>query len=225
VLPRTPPDSIVIRTDDFTFYMGARVDETWPARAEQTRDALGANLEMLALHEDAVVPTLAHQLGVAWPSEQPDFDVSLRANVMGEGDPTCDAALPRMLYVRDTRSSAPRPAVFFACVLDRTFGRLEGESLLRRGIEGVRAGLVEPARKQTEGLYGCISAYAVATVVVAVARDEKAAQVIEHDLGDRCSTKALDWLGHQWIKRVRDEESAEGFGRRAATELSASNVP
>jgi hypothetical protein len=203
VLSRVPPEEIIVRTTSFAFHMGARVDERWPEKAEETRASLGQALSVLLVEEDTTVPILARQLGVTWPDDPLDFDVVLRAGGRGDG---CDAKVPRLL---DVGEAAPR--VFFACVLERSFGRLREESALHRGLTGGRA--------DAEPVYACIVAYAVGAVMVAQASDRDEARAIENRLGDACTKGALAWVSREWIKRVRGGESAEAFGARAAREI------
>jgi hypothetical protein len=184
--------------------MGAAVDPTWPDKAEETRMALGARLPELLEEEDTTVPILAHQLGVAWPSEALDFDVILA----GEDSRPCDAKIPRLLL-----AGGGEGRVFFACVLERSFARIAEQGELHRSMAAVNAHEAEP-------VYACIVAYAVAAVMVARARDPKEAHAVEARLSAGCTPDALDWVAREWIKRVRNEETAEAFGTRAAVALA-----
>jgi hypothetical protein len=205
LLPRTPPREIVVRTTSFRFHMGARVDETWPVRAEETRAALGQLLPVLLEEEDTTVPVLAKELGVAWPDDPVDFDARL-----GPGAAPCDPKMARVLDV-----SGGRARMFFACVLERAFMRLAPESAAYRGVESGSAG--EP---QAERLYACIVTVAVSTVLVARADDKEDARGVERGLAEGCDPRALDWVAREWIKRVREEETADAFGARAARALA-----
>ena len=212
-LRHTPPEEIVIRTDRFRFHTGARIDETWPARAEETRVALGAAMELLLEEEDTTVPILARQLGVDWPSDPVDFDV-LPRGPRSPPDP-CAGGLRRRLSVGDTS-----PVLFFACTLDASLAWLKGESALYRGMGTAGAGDAGGGGPATrDGLYACIVRYAVAAVLVARTPDRREAKRAEVALGEACAPKVIDWLGREWVKRVREEESAEAFGARAGREI------
>jgi len=204
-VPRLPPEEIVVRTTSFAFRMGARVDEAWPARADETRAALGGELTALLEEEDITVPLLARQLGVTWPDEPLAFDVAM--GPPGHVGP-CDAEVPRLLHVA---RQGPPPAMFFACVLGRGFVRLAEESPLFRAI-GARV----RSREDAARLYACVVGYAVAATLAASRREPRTTRLLEQGLGERCTPAMLDWLGREWVKRVRDEESAAGFGARAA---------
>jgi hypothetical protein len=65
----------------------------------------------------------------------------------------------------------------------------------------------------------------VAAVVIAEAHDEKSSQAVEQGLGDSCSPAALTWVAHEWIKRVREQETAEVFGTRAGMEIAVATGP
>jgi len=184
--------------------MGAAVDPTWPEKAEETRMALGARLPELLDEEDTDVPILAHQLGVAWPDDALDFDVILA----GDERRPCDAKIPRLLLV-----GGGEGRVFFACVLERSFARLAQQAELHRELTAANAAQAEP-------LYACIVAYAVAAVMVARASEPKEARTVESRLSDDCTPRMLDWLGREWVKRVRGEETAGAFAARAALALA-----
>jgi hypothetical protein len=223
MLHHPPADEVVIRTDRFAFHMGAKVDPTWLPDAERTRAVLGAALATLLEDEDTAVPVLARQLGVAWPDEPLAFEVALRderdprspAKSLGPCDPARASGLPRRLEVA---SAGEAPGRFFACVLARSFARLEGEGELGKALAPLsRDGGAEPSHA-----YGCVVAVAIGALGVAGADGAKAARAIEADahLEAACSPKELAWVSREWIKRVRDEESAAAFGARLARELA-----
>jgi hypothetical protein len=216
-VPREPPRRIIVRTTSFAFHMGAHVDESWPSKAEETRAVLGQMLTVLLDEEDATVPVLARQLGVTWPDtgldDALDFDVELEASA------SCDSNMPRVLGV--ARGGEPR--VFFGCVLARAFVRLEHESAVYRGLVktgGVSATRAVPADEQ---LYACIVTYAVSAVLVARAQDKAEARAVERGLAAACDRRALDWMAAEWIKRVREDESPQAFGARAADAMRAAH--
>jgi hypothetical protein len=199
--------------------LGARVDLAWTAEADAARTAVGRALEVVLDEEDTVVPTLARQLGLPRPTEPLDFDVSFRGAV---DDGPCDSGLPRRLYVT-TSGTAPTP--FFACVLGRAFERTAPESEIYRAILAAAPPHGEAAERARDRLYACIVRYAVATVLLATPRDRRVARAIERGLGESCSPPALDWMGREWVKRVREDEGAAAFGARAAREAEASASP
>jgi hypothetical protein len=213
IVPRLPAREILVRTTSFTFRMGAAVDETWPEKAEETRASLGAAVATLLEEEDTTVPILARELGVTWPNDPLAFDVILR----DEASTPCGAKLPRLLQV-----GGGGARVFFACALERAFARLGEEGALRQGMtkgrgqteDSVRA---EPA--ELDRLYACVVAYAVAAVMVARADGKKEAREAESRLGDACTPGALQWVAKEWIRRVKEEESAEEWGERAGREM------
>jgi hypothetical protein len=209
VIPRTPPDEIVVRTTGFAFHSGAKVDATWPAKADATRLALGASLAVLLDQEDAVVPTLTRQLGVTWPSDPLDFDVSLATD--DAEDAPCAPKLPRVLALTPKGD----PTVFFACVLDRAFTRLVEESALYRAIAAAH-----PPADDAKRLYECVARYAVASAVIAGSVGVSAARdrALDASLAASCSPAALEWVEREWVKRVREEETVDGFGARAGRE-------
>jgi hypothetical protein len=206
--PRVAADTIVVRTDSFVFRTGVAVDPTWPAQAETTRAALGGALEVLLEDEGAVVPVVARELGVAWPEDRAAFDVALVEAGRGS-DAVCAGGLASRLSV----ASGSRPVPFFACVLERALDRLADASALRRAIGG------SAAREEGDALYGCIVRYAVTAALVAghrPSRDDAAS--LDAGLAARCSPAMVSWASHAWLKRVREEEGAEAFGRRAWVE-------
>ena len=209
-LTRVVPEAIIIRTTSFAFHLGAGVDPTWPAKSEKARAELGRALSVLLDEEDTAVPLLARQLGVAWPSETVDFDVVLRD---AEGRAPCDAKLPRLLEVGRTPAR-----LFFACVLERSFARLAPDSSLYRAIAASRPSIADPGGEASR-LYACVTAYAVSALMVAQTHDEGEQRATEEALGEECAPRALAWVGHAWIKRVRGVETAEAFGARAAGEV------
>ncbi len=169
-LPRLPPDEVVVRTTNFVFHMGVRVDEAWATEAEEARAALGSALGVLLDEEDSVVPTLARQLGVPWPGEALDFDVSFRGE---RDDGPCDSSVPRRLYVATSRAA---PAQFFACVLNRSFVRLAGESAVYRAILATLEQHGDVTAQASERLHACFVRYAVASVVLAGSLDKRVAR-------------------------------------------------
>jgi hypothetical protein len=203
VLPRVAPNELVVRTESFAFHMGVGIDPTWPEKAEETRIALGARLPELLDEEDTTVPILARQLGVTWPGEVLDFDVILA----GEDSRPCDAKIARLLLAG---GGAGRD--FFACVLERSFARLGDQSELHRALTAANA-------READGLYACIVAYAVAAVMVARAEGRAEAHAAEARIAGSCSPGAEGWIGREWIKRVRSQETAAAFGERAAAAL------
>ena len=225
IVPRAPPDSIDIRTDRFTFHMGARVDPTWPAKAEQTRDALGGELAALMDQEDTTVPILARQLGVTLPDETTDFDVALLPGAPSGADTPCDAQLVGALHVRDRRLVPAQPAVFFACVLRRTFSKLMEKSGVHRAIVLAHAPIDEVGKREADHLYGCIMQFAVATVVSARDEDKDEAKRVLGGLPDACTPSELDWVSHTWVKRVREDESAMDYGSHAAKDAWSMKGP
>ncbi len=210
-LHHTPPDEIIVRTDRFVFHMGARVDEAWPARAEETRVALGRSAETLLDQEDTTVAILARQLGVVWPTEPLDFDVLLSADERDVAP--CATKLPRRLEVTLASIAHPQPDLFFACALERGFTRLAAESALARALGGA-------GDAGAGGFYACLTGYAVAVVLIAGTHDARVSRRLELGLSEMCSPRELDWLGTEWVKRVRDDESAEAFGARARRQLT-----
>jgi hypothetical protein len=218
---QAPPDEIIVRTDHFAFHMGIRVDEAWAARADGTRAAVGRAAEVLLEDEDTTVSILSRQLGVEFPREPLDFDVALTAPV--EPDVSgCDTKLPHRLELPVAAIAHPQPELFFACVLERAFTRLEPESVLARAMGAGRAGSGDG---RAGPLYACVVQYAVGTMLVARAHDAKVSRRLEVRLGEVCSERELDWLGKEWVKRVREDESAEAFGARAAKEASVNATP
>jgi hypothetical protein len=197
---RVPPDEIIVRTEHVAFHMGARVDPTWPAKAEETRVALGQAAEALLDDDGNAMEVLTRQLGVSWPEGTLDYDVALRP----DGAALCGEALPRRL---DVAPKGDAPDLFFACVLERTLARLEAESSLARTLGSSH--------------YPCVVRYAVSALLVArLARaNARMARTIEVRLADACGPEELDWLGKEWVKRVREDETAESFGARLAREL------
>ena len=165
VPPRLPPDEVVVRTASFAFHMGARVDETWTTQADDARTALGSAIAVLLDEEDSAVPTLARQLGVVWPAEPLDFDVSFRGH---RDDGPCDSGVPFRLVVTSSRAT---PTPFFACVLERGFVRLARESTIYRAVLATLEVHGEAAETAAERLYGCMVRYAVSGVVLAGPRD------------------------------------------------------
>jgi len=214
---RPPADEIIIRTDRFAFHMGGRVDEAWLANAERTRAAVGAAVATLLDDEDTTVPILARQLGVEWPTDPLDFDVALLATE--DHAALCDArhaGLPRRL---DLAWSGEAPGRFFACILARSFARLEGESAMARGMKAATGD--RDAGAEVSALYRCFVEVAVAALLVPRTADKEASRAIDAALGATCSREALTWVAHEWVKRVREDESAEAFGARAVKEVGA----
>jgi hypothetical protein len=202
---RVIPDELVIRTGRFAFHMGARVDETWPARAEETRAALGSSLGVVVDQEDTLVPMLTQELGIEWPREQLDVEVALSPPGVV---PACGDASSRRLTL-DPHDGA-EPTLLFACVLRKSLARLAPESAMYRAM---------PAVEGRDALYGCVVRYAVAAALVAGATDKSLKTALEQGLGESCDARELDWLGKEWLKRVLEEEGAASFGKRAGTEL------
>ena len=203
--PRIPAREIIVRTTSFSFHMGARVDDTWPRLADETRTALGLQLPVLLEEEDTTVPVLTRELGVRWPEEPVEFDA-----VLGGAEGPCDPKLPRVVDV-----SHGEARTFFGCVLQRSFARLSSESTMVRGIASVSGD------GRGASLYGCIAAYAVSAVLVARAAGKDEARAVEAGLAGQCEPQALSWVARDWIQRVREEESAEAFGARGAREVLA----
>lgn len=207
---RTPAREIIVRSSFFSFHMGALVDTSWPAKADETRAALGQLLPVLLEEEDTVVPVLARQLGVAWPAEPVDVNVVFRG-----GAAPCEVEASRPVDV-----SEGRPRTFFACVLERALARSSPTSGVFRGIEAHHGSALDDARPR-DRLYGCIVTFAVSAVLVVRAESRRDAQALEERLGTRCEPATLEWLAREWIKRVRDAETAEAFGARAMVELAS----
>jgi len=210
--PRVAPDTLVVRTTSFAFQMGKRVDETWPEKAEETRALLGQSLAVLLEEEDTTVPVLARQLGVVWPAEQVELDVKIGG---GDGAESRPLELPRLVVVGGGEPSR----AFFASVLERALVRLAPESAMFRAIASSRADAGEGAEGDGERLYACVAAVATYAVVVARARDEKDARGVERVIRERCAPREREWVTREWIARVKEEESAEAFGVRAARAL------
>jgi hypothetical protein len=205
---RSVPQEIVVRTSAFVFQMGGRADATWPLHADRTYEALARETSVLLTEEDALVPLVAQQLGFSWPPEPLDFDVVLAES--GGGGPCAGALASRV----DLDADHPEPVGFFACVLRRGIARVASKSAVAQAIERVRDGAPEPARDATAGLYGCISAYAVTSVLVV--RVPGSARVLAAPLEQACTRPALAWVSRRWLSRVRDEVTPESFGEEAA---------
>jgi hypothetical protein len=209
--PHPVPQEIVVRTTAFLFHMGARVDETWPARAEETYEALGKASSLMLEEEDVLVPMISQELGILWPREPLDFDV-----VLADREPTapCEGAFASRI---ELSPSMREPATFLACVVERGLARLAAGSAIQQAIERVRAPMSEPARARTSDLYACVFTYAASAAMVA--RMPEHARVLEAPLGRACTRPELAWMQGHWLGRVRQEVTSEAFGEEAARAL------
>jgi hypothetical protein len=218
---RPPPDEIVVRTDRFLFHMGVKNDEAWAEDSVRTRTSLGGALAILLDVEDTEIPILTRQLGLEWPSDPVDFDVALLprgAESLGPCDPS-RAGLSRRLEIAPM-GEAPGP--FFACVLERTFLVEKEKSTLYRAVLAGASDAAEAA-----ALYACIVRVAVTAVRVASAEDRKGREEVEAAarLRETCSEEALGWVSREWVKRVREEETAASLGARAMAALRRTASP
>ncbi len=207
--PHAPTDAIVVRTDHFTFRLGRAVDHDWPARADETRSALGRALSLLLERELEVVGALAEQLGVVFPAQPLAFDAALAR----DDGVACG--------VDGTLGLGPRvtPLSFFACVLERSFVSLGAGSAVHAGLASGGAGDADHA-------YRCIARYAVTAVVVAEVHPGPAdTRALDDALGAACDPAAIAWLSRAWVSRVHNAESADAFGARAGREVSPIQPP
>lgn len=213
-----------MRTDRFLFHMGVKNDEAWATDSVRTRTSLGGALATLLDVEDIEIPILTRQLGMEWPADPIDFDVALlpRGPRGAESSGPCDpsrAGLPGRLEIAPV-GEAPLP--FFACVLERAFARERDKSELYRAIlEGA------PEKADAAALYACIVRVAITALHAASEESRTGRDVVERGarLRDACSEDALEWVSREWVKRVREEETAGAFGARAAALLRRTASP
>jgi hypothetical protein len=217
-----PVDEIVVSTERFRFHIGARFDPRWVENADLSRAVLGAAMSSLLEEEDTTVPVLSRQLGITWPDTPLDYEVALEdtANV----DP-CDSTAPALLRRMEVSRTGEPPHTFFACVLRRSFVRLEGESSLYRALAASTPPDKSPDAGQdgssrgASAVYACVVSFAIASLGVASTPPPKEARRIEAGLLDVCTVEELAWVSREWVARVREDERPDAFGARAARAL------
>jgi hypothetical protein len=197
--------SALLGTDEGA--LGNFLRATWPAHAIGARRTLGRSGTPLMELEDVIAPTLARQVGVAWPN---DPIVVYVANEEGRRGPIGG----RDGAVLDVEGDCFEGDALLECLFTRALDVLMPDSELGRAIEEERGRLSSAGRAASAGVVPCVATLAAATAVAATEAHYRPTRRFI----SVCSEPARTWLEGEWPKRMRGDESPKAFAAKLVEE-------
>jgi hypothetical protein len=187
--------------------LGDFLRETWPAHAIGARRTLGRSGTPLMELEDVIAPTLARQVGIAWPNEA---IVVYIANEEGRRGPIGG----RDGAVLDVEGECFEGDALLECLFTRALDVLMPDSELGLAIEEEGARLRASGRADGAGVTPCVAALAAATAVAATEAHYRPTRRFI----SVCSEPERAWLEGEWPKRMRGDESPKAFAAKLVEE-------
>lgn len=187
--------------------LGDFLRDTWPAHAIGARRALGRSGTPLMELEDVIAPTLARQVGIAWPN---DPIVVYLANEEGRRGPIGG----RDGAILDVEGDCFEGDALLECLFTRALDVLMPDSELGRAIEEERARLRPMGQEAGAGVTPCVATLAAATAVAATEAHYRPTRRFI----SVCSEPERAWLEGEWPKRMRGDESPKAFATKLVQE-------
>jgi hypothetical protein len=173
---------------------------TWAEHESEARRVVGRNGTPLMELEDVLAPALGRQIGVVWPNDPIVVYVAHEEGRLDEVGGRDGAVL-------DIEGDCFEGNALLECLFTRALEVLLPDSELGRAFEEARAGQSEADRTESAGVTPCVAALAAD---VAVASAERRYTPTRRFV-TVCSEPARAWLGREWPKRVRRDESPKEF--------------